>query len=314
MQPARVIVVGSVNEDLVVRLPQLPSPGETVLGGTFARHHGGKGANQAAAAARLGARTWLVGATGGDEPGRGAREALAAEGVDLRFLSVGSTHTGVAVILVDGSGENLIGVASGANAEIDPADVTQAVRAVAEPGDVVLAVLEVPDEAVLAAAEAASETGCRFVLNPAPARPLPRGLVARCDVLTPNEREVGGLGFATVGDIVAEGAGAVIVTRGAHGADIHRPGAGPVHVRAFPVTPVDTTGAGDAFSGALAWGLAEGMSLDDTVLRAAAAGALATTAPGARGGFPNREEIERLLVTGDRARPRDWRPGRPAPR
>jgi ribokinase len=293
----RVVVVGSVNVDLVVRLPRLPGPGETVSGGTFERTHGGKGANQAVAAARLGAETWLVGATGDDDLGRDAREVLRADGVDVTFVRASPEPTGVAAILVDASGENLIGVALGANAEVRASDVASAVRAVAEPESVVLAVLEVPDDAVVAAAEAARERGCRFLLNPAPARPLPRDLLASCDVVTPNEHEVHALGFGSIDGLLAAGAGAVVLTRGHEGADVYRPGADRVHVPAFPAVVVDTTGAGDAFSGALAWSLSEGMSLEEAAVRACAAGALATSAPGARGRLPTLAALERLLAT-----------------
>ena len=192
-----VVVVGSVNADLVVRLPQLPSPGETVLDGTFHRGGGGKGANQASAAARLGARAVLVGRVGDDDLGREARADLEAAGVDVSFVAQGTEPTGVALILVDAGGENLIGVASGANMEVTAAQVSEAIGSVPGGRAVVLAGLEVPDEAVFAAARTARERGFPFVLNPAPAKPLSQELVALCDVLTPNRTEVGALGFAS---------------------------------------------------------------------------------------------------------------------
>jgi ribokinase len=286
-----VVVVGSINADLVVRVPRLPAPGETVLDGTFHRGGGGKGANQAAAAARLGARAILVGRVGDDDLGRGARAELEALGVDVSFLGVGAEPTGVALILVDGAGENLIGVASGANTEVTAGEVADAVGSVGGGPAVVLAGLEVPDEAVGAAALAARDRGFAFVLNPAPAKPVPRGLVALCDVLTPNRTEVGGLGFGSPEEMVAAGAGAVVVTLGGEGVEVHRPGAAPVAVPAFPVDVVDTTGAGDAFSGALAWALASGEGLNGAVRVATAAAALSTRALGARAALPTADEV-----------------------
>ena len=294
------VVVGSVNADLVVRVPRLPAPGETVIGGTFTRGQGGKGANQAAAAARLGARTWLVGLVGDDDLGAAARADLAAFGVDLTHLGTGSLPTGVAEIVVDEAGENLIAVASGANAEVTGEAVAAAVEAVAAAVGavaeraVVLANLEVPDTAVRAAAEAAKERGFAFVLNPAPARPLAAEVLARCDVITPNEVEVVGLGAGRPDELLAAGCAAVVVTRGALGAEIHRPGSSPVSVPAFPVEVVDTTGAGDAFSAGLAWALASGRDLEAAVRLASAAGALATRGLGARSALPTAAEVLRL--------------------
>ena len=293
-----VVVVGSVNTDLVVRVPRLPGPGETVLDGAFHRGGGGKGANQAAAAARLGARAILVGRVGDDDLGRGARAELEALGVDVTFLGEGAEPTGVALILVDVAGENLIGVASGANGEVTAGEVADVVGSVAGGPAVVLAGLEVPDEAVVAAARAARDRGFAFVLNPAPAKPVPRELVALCDVLTPNRTEVGGLGFASPEEMVAAGAKAVVVTLGGAGVEVHRPGAAPAAVPAFPVEVIDTTGAGDAFSGALAWGLASGERLDGAVRLALAAAALSTQGMGARAGLPTADEVLALSRPG----------------
>lgn len=289
---ASVVVVGSVNADLVVRVPRLPVPGETVIGGTFQLACGGKGANQAAAAARLGARTWLVGLTGDDDFGRQAREDLRDAGVDLSELGTGSSRTGVALIVVDDRGENLIAVASGANAEVTGDMVARSLRRIEVRHAVVLANLEVSDDAVMAAAAEARARGWRFVLNPAPARPLPDPLLAACDVISPNEREVEALGRPSVEALLGRGVGAVVVTRGAAGADLYRPGVPAHHQEAFPVVAVDTTGAGDAFSAALAWAMAEGRSLEDAVCLAAGAGALATRQVGARASLPDRAELE----------------------
>ena len=297
--PASVVVVGSVNMDLVVRVPTLPGPGETVAGGTFGRALGGKGANQATAAARLGARVWLVGLTGDDEFGREARGDLEAHGVDVSTLGSSPNPTGVAAIMVDDSGENLIAVASGANHDLTGDHVAERLMDVPAGDAVLLANLEVPDDAIAAAATAAAERGWRFVLNPAPARPLPAGLLARCDVLTPNEHEADALG--SVESILAHGARALVLTRGANGADVFIAGADPWHQGALPVEVVDTTGAGDAFNGALAWSLAAGRDLGEAVRLAVAAGALACRALGARAGLPDREELEGAIAAWESA-------------
>ena len=289
----RVIVVGSINIDLTVKVTSLPSPGETVIGGRFTQSPGGKGGNQAAAAALLGARTWMVGSLGEDAHGELARADLHSVGVDVSEVGTSGAPTGVAAILVDERGENLIAVASGANDELTGATVTDSLGRLSLEGAAVLAVLEVPDDAVLAAARAARHAGATFVLNPAPARPLRPELVALCDVLTPNEHELAVLGSAE--DLLRQGAGAVVVTKGAAGVEVFRPGAEPRRQPAFAVEAVDTTGAGDAFSAALACGLAGGSSLEEAMRLATGAGALATRAVGARAGLATREELDAFL-------------------
>lgn len=294
MTPPSVIVVGSVNMDLVVSVATLPRPGETVVGGTFAKRLGGKGANQAAAAARLGARVWLVGLTGDDDFGREARDDLEARGVDISALGRSSAPTGVASILVDDDGRNLIAVASGANHALTGPEVAARLSGLRTEEAVLLANLEVPDEAIAATAEHASARGWRFVLNPAPARPLPEGLLSRCDVLTPNGAEADALG--SVGELLSMGVGAVVVTLGADGALVYRGDGSTVHQPTISVDVVDTTGAGDAFNGALAWSLASGHDLEDAVRWATAAGALACRALGARASLPDRAELERAVA------------------
>jgi ribokinase len=292
----RVIVVGSVNVDLVMRVQRLPQPGETVTGGSFTTTPGGKGGNAASAAARLGASTWLVGFTGVDDLGDEAREELLAAGVNVSYLhGTSEAATGVAQVQVDQRGENAIAVAPGANALLGPAHVEEAVRALARPGAVVLANLEAPLEAVAAAARCARRIGARFVLDPAPARSLPDELVAECDVLTPNEGEANALGGGVEG-LLERGAGAVVVTSGSDGATLHRAGHEPLHQASFPVDAVDTTGAGDAFNGAIAWALAGGVPLEDAVRLACAAGALATLGVGARASQPGARDVERLVA------------------
>lgn len=292
--PPSVIVVGSVNMDLVVAVSTLPRPGETVVGGTFTMALGGKGANQAAAAAKLGASVWLVGLTGDDDFGREARDDLAAHGVDIDCLGHSSAPTGVASILVDDDGRNLIAVASGANHDLTGSEVTERLSRLSAERAVMLANLEIPDDAIAAAAEFAAGRGWTFVLNPAPARPLPPDLPARCDILTPNETEADALG--SVEALLRLGVGAIVVTLGADGARVHRSDGSTVHQPSIAVDVVDTTGAGDAFNGALAWSLASGHDLEEAVRWATAAGALACRALGARASLPDREELERAVA------------------
>jgi ribokinase len=287
----RVIVVGSANTDLVLRVPRLPHPGETTPGATLSRRQGGKGANQAAATARLGAATWMVGRVGDDERGGEALGALEESGVDCSWLGRSAEPTGLAVVLVDDRGENMIAVAPGANGDVAADWVREAVSTLARPGAVVLACLEIPVEAVRAASLTAREKACRFVLNPAPALRLDADLIALCDVLTPNERELPVLATGGPGQLLRLGAGAVVVTLGEAGASLHRPDRAPFRQPAFRVAGVDATGAGDAFSGTLAWALASGRDLEEAVGLAAAAGALATRGLGARASLATSSEV-----------------------
>lgn len=281
-----------------------------MTGGTFERHHGGKGANQAVAAARLGASTIFVGLVGDDELGRDARAALAADGVDVAPLGTGSrTATGVAGILVDAAGENLIGVAPGANALLTAGDAASAlVELGLTPDDVVLVSNEIPAEAVRAALAQGRAAGARTVLNPAPADGMDSAILALVDILTPNRTELSTLSGSdpTEDPTIAARAllgragtgieGAVVVTLGSAGALVVRRDPSddtePRRVPAPVVSAVDTTGAGDAFNGSLAAALAAGRSLDEAVARAVTAGALATTRVGARSGMPTARELE----------------------
>ena len=288
MTTGEIIVVGSVNVDLVVRVNHLPRPGETVTGGTFQRTPGGKGGNAAAAAARLGTRTRFVGLVGADELGEEARRDLAGAGGDVGTLGMSEVPTGVAAILVDHEGTNLIAVAPGANAELPAGYVRDSLAALETERAVVVSNLEVPDGAVSAAAEVAESKGWPFLLNPAPARQLPAGLLERCAVVVANEIEAEALGLP--GDAAAT----VVVTRGAEGAELHRPGH-PVHRQpGFAIEVADTTGAGDAFVAALAWSVLEDVPPDRGVRIACAAGALACRAVGARAGLATRDEVEAL--------------------
>jgi ribokinase len=292
MSEAAVVVVGSVNADLVVSVRRLPRPGETVTGGTFGRHGGGKGANQAVAAARLGARVTFVGAVGADDLGDEALGQLEAEGIDVSATArLDDVATGVAVIVVDERGENQIAVASGANAALTGAMVDSALRL--EGAGVVLLGHEVPEEAVIAGARAARAAGWTAILNPAPARPLPDGLD---DVLlTPNAEEASALTGEQDPEAAAQALrrtthASVIVTLGANGALLLE-GEAARRLPAPTVQVVDTTGAGDTVTGALAAELAAGRPLREAARFALSAAALSTRAAGARAGMPRRDEV-----------------------
>ncbi|HEY2551335.1 MAG TPA: ribokinase [Streptosporangiaceae bacterium] len=295
-----VAVVGSVNADYVLSVGQLPRPGETVAGGTLAVHPGGKGANQAHAAARLGAGVTLVGAVGTDQAAADERAALAADGVDTSALAECDGPSGVAVILVDDRGENMIAVAPGANSRLSAEMVTARLAGLLGPGSVVLASLEVPLAAVTAAAAAARRAGATMVINPAPGMPLPAELLAGA-ILTPNEGELrqvapeAGDAAAAVASVLAAGAAAVVVTRGNRGAVLYRTGQAAVKVTAPQVSVVDTVGAGDAFNGALGAALSDGIPLMDCLTRAVAAGSLACTGAGARSALPTAAELDAFL-------------------
>jgi ribokinase len=289
-----VIVVGSVNIDLVAAGGRLPRPGETVSMTRFVEAQGGKGGNQASAAAALGARVHFVGAVGRDHGGDAARADLAGRGIDVSALATVDEPTGVAIILVDDSGENSIAIVPGANAAVSAAAVEVAIGAIDSDDAVLVVCLEVPLDAVVAAAQAAVARGWRVVLNPAPAIELPAELIAAATVITPNETEVEVLGG--VDALLAAGAGAVVVTRGSGGTDVHTDDDTAVHVEPSHADVIDTTGAGDAFTAALAVGLANGRQLRDAVAWASAAGAIATEGLGARGSLPTAAQVDERLA------------------
>lgn len=280
----RVLVIGSANTDMVVRVPHLPAPGETILGGTFRQMPGGKGANQAVAAARLGAEVTLIACVGADALGEATVQRWQALGINTAYVARSRTAaTGVALITVDASGENSIAVASGANQELQPEHLVR--EAFAE-ADVVLLQLEVPLATVAAAVEMAHAQGCWVVLNPAPAHPLPPQLLQYVNILTPNEHEFRQLsGAATPREAAAwrtrTGVSHVVVTQGAKGAAWYS-GDGMQAVAAHTVTAVDTTGAGDVFNGALAASYASGTPIEIALAHASAAAAFAVTQPGAQ--------------------------------
>lgn len=307
---AKVVVFGSSNTDMTVRLPRLPWPGQTVLGSTFATTPGGKGANQAVAARRAGGEVVFVTAVGADDLGQRALDLYRRQGIDIRHARIyDGASSGVALIFVDDDGENMIGVASGANHKLDPDDVDRLPESVFRAGDVLLAGLEIPVETAARAIERGSRAGMRVILNPAP---VPRGadfatpgLLALVDVLTPNRLEalaLAGIDANTVPEpdwnecadrLLQAGARAVVITLGAQGCLVAA-GASKLQVAAPRVEAIDTVGAGDAFNGALAVALGENRSLEEAAAWAAAAAALAVTQPGAQAALPFREAIDRL--------------------
>ena len=312
-----VCVIGSANLDFTVRVPHLPRPGETVSGGTLTVSPGGKGANQAVAARRLGAAVRFLTLVGADATGDRLAQALREAGLDPADVQrTREAATGVALIAVDAEGRNQIAVAPGANHRLDVARV--APRAdVLDWADVVLLQLETPLETVRWALTEARRRGKLTVLNPAPARvlPLPADLLTLLDYVTPNETEAGLLtGGEVAGQegaaraaaaLLASGVGSAVVTVGAAGCVWARVG-GCIHVPGFPVVPVDTVGAGDAFNGALAALLAAGASPEEALTVANAAGALACTRPGAVDALPSRGEVLGLLESTGRRVSAAW--------
>ena len=299
-----IVVVGSLNMDLVVRTAHLPMPGETILGDDFRTIPGGKGANQAVAAARLGARVSMVGRIGEDAFGRALVQNLSEEGVDVTHIAVDEdAATGIAMITVDESGQNTIVVASGANMRLTTAQVVAALEALA-PFDVLVMQLESPIECVLAAAVWAHKAGARVILNPAPAQPLPQELFHVIDVLIPNESEtqlLTGMTVATIAQaedaaraLLSRGAGAVVLTLGAQGALVVDKDVQALHLRPHSVEAVDATAAGDAFVAGLAVGLGEKLPLAEAARLGNAAGALAVTRMGAQPAMPTRQEVQAL--------------------
>ena len=300
----RIVVVGSSNTDMIVKMPRIPAPGETILGGTFSMAAGGKGANQAVAAARAGGHAALVARVGEDLFGRKAIEGFVRDGIDVRgIVRDPEAPSGVALIFVSESGENSIAVAPGANGRLSPADIERHKDVIASAGILVLQ-LETPIETVQAAVELASAHKVTVILNPAPAAPVPDAVLQHVDILTPNEHEAKVLTGIEVSDEEAAGraagilmerkVGTVLITMGARGAFVASRGSREM-VAGYSVKAVDTTGAGDVFNGAFAVALAEGRQLRTAVNFANAAAALSVTKLGAQPSIPTRDEIENFL-------------------
>ncbi|HYC67242.1 ribokinase [Brevundimonas sp.] len=279
----RITVVGSINLDLVASAPSLPRAGETVTGATLARHPGGKGANQALAARRLGAEVCLVGRVGDDAMADEATALLEAGGVDLSLVETdAAAPTGVALIAVDPSGENQIVVAAGANHRATPGQLPARIEGP------LIAQLELPLETVEAAVGRATDFVC---VNLAPAQPVSDQLLRRADLIVVNETEA-----AFYGEALHQGGGRVVTTLGARGAVMLQRGAEIARAAPPKVTAVDATGAGDAFVGAICVALLEGMEPEAALRFACAAGALAATRPGAQPSLPTRAEVEAIIT------------------
>lgn len=303
MQRKKIVVVGSCNTDMVIKADRLPIPGETVLGGTFFMNPGGKGANQAVAAARMGGNVTLISKTGNDVFGKQSMMLYDAENIKTDFIfSDPNNPSGVALITVDSNGENCIVVASGANANLFPADIDKAHDEI-ENCDLVLMQLEIPIDTVEYVAEIASSKNIKVILNPAPARALSDDLLKNLYIIIPNRSEAEILSGIKVTDlekarqaadiISAKGVNIVVVTLGAEGAlikefdDYH-------FVEAVKVDAMDTTAAGDVFCGSVCVGLAEGKSIIDSVKMAARASAITVTRMGAQSSIPYRSELSSL--------------------
>lgn len=300
----RVCVIGSANLDFTVALPRLPRTGETVSAGTLLVNRGGKGANQAVAARRLGAEVRMIGCVGDDDSGGEIRRALREQGIGVDGIATSSdAATGTALIFVDREGRNQIGVAPGANHRLT-VEMARAGQDAIAWAEVLVSQLEVPVPVVRWALETARRHGVPTVLNPAPVQELSDELLSLVTYLTPNAGEVAALTGIEVRDLESgrqaaarlceRGAGTVIITLGEQGALVCD-GASAVHFEAFPVEVVDTTGAGDAFNGALAVGLAAGGSLEQVIPLASAAAALTCTRRGAQDALPDRADVERFL-------------------
>jgi ribokinase len=301
-----ILVVGSSNTDMIIKLDRIPRPGETILGGEFVTAAGGKGANQAVGAARAGGKVTFIARVGQDMFGDQAVAGFVQAGIDVNFVFRDqAAPSGVALIFVAKDGENSIAVAGGANSRLAGSDVKKA-SGVFAGATVLVMQLETPLGTVLAAAELAAKRGVRVILNPAPAQPLPDRLLKLVSILTPNETEAELLTGIKVdsqaaadkaaGKLLARGVGTVILTLGARGAFIAE-GATRQLVPGFKVKAVDTTAAGDIFNGALAVALAEGKPLAEAARFANAAAAISVTRMGAQPSAPTRKEIERFLKT-----------------
>ena len=296
-----ILVIGSLNTDLVVRAPHFPQPGETIRGEDLQIIPGGKGANQAVAAARHGSNVSILGRVGKDNFGDFLLANLKSNQVDSQFVQRDDASTGTAIIVVDSNGQNSIVLSAGANGKVSPMDVDNGSFF---HHDLLLLQLEIPMPTVLSAARRAKENDIRVILNPAPAQQFPDKLIASADFLIPNETELGLLSGLDVKDIssaeqaaqalLQRGAKNVIVTLGSKGALIVN-SAQVTHVDSFKVDVVDTTAAGDAFIGGFATALLQNKSLEDSVRYGCASGALATTKFGAQPSLPTKEEVEEII-------------------
>ena len=301
-----ILVIGSLNADLVVRTPRFPAPGETISGEDLAIIPGGKGANQAVAAARQGAQVSMLGRVGNDSFGPALIDNLQQNHVDTTYVLTDKSATGTAIIVVDARGQNSIVLSPGANGRVSLADVDAFPF---QDADMLLLQFEIPLEIVIRAASLARQNGLRVILNPAPARPIPDSLLADVDILVPNESELQLLSGQPVTDkdsakaaalaLLEKGVKIVIVTLGANGALLVTDEK-VTHIPTFKVEVVDTTAAGDAFIGGLAAALLKGKSLDEAVSYGNASGTLAATKFGAQPSLPTADDVEKLLESSPR--------------
>lgn len=299
----KVIVVGSSNTDMVITSPRIPAPGETILGGKFLMNPGGKGANQAVAAARLGGNVLFIARVGNDSLGAQAIELYRAEGVDCSYITVDEKQpSGVALIMVDAKGENCISVAASANDTLMPSHIDAAVDRF-DAGDIVMMQLETPLETVCHTAELASRMGLKVILNPAPARDLPDSLLRNLYMIVPNETEAEMLSGVKVYDaesarraaeiIASKGVEIVLITMGRQGTFMFCGDKAEI-IPSYPVKAVDTTAAGDTFCGALCVALSEGIDLERAVRFGNRAASISVTRPGAQASVPCRAELNDL--------------------
>ena len=304
MNNSKIVVVGSSNTDMIIKLDKIPVPGETVLGGKFSTAAGGKGANQAVAAARAGGIVTFIASVGNDSLGAQAIEGFRRDGINVEYIKrVENVASGVALIFVDKTGENSIAVASGANAVLNPEDI-QGSKQVISQAKILLMQLETPIETVTRAAQLAHEAGVKVILNPAPAQSLDDELLKMVSILTPNETEAELLTGIKVEDeagakkaagiLLGKGIDAVLITLGARGVFL-AVGEKRELIPGFKVDAVDTTAAGDVFNGALTVALAENKAFDEAIRFANAAAALSVTKLGAQPSAHSREEIDAFL-------------------
>jgi ribokinase len=304
MMSSKIVVVGSSNTDMIIKVPHVPVPGETIIGGTFSTAAGGKGANQAVAAARAGGDVTLVARIGEDMFGGKAKDGFVKDNINVdHVLSDKDAPSGVALIFVGEDGENSIAVASGANANLSPSDVESAADAISS-ADILIMQLETPLETIQKAATIASEKGVKVILNPAPACELSDDILSHVSILTPNESEAELLtgvkvksekdAAAAADALMAKGIETVIVTMGAKGAFVVTSDSKEL-VGGFSVKAVDATAAGDVFNGTLAVAMAEGKPFKEAVKFANAAAAISVTKLGAQPSAPTRQEIEKFL-------------------
>ena len=306
MDLPHIVVVGSSNTDMIIKADRIPKPGETILGGEFLTAAGGKGANQAVAAARAGGRVTFIARVGNDTFGEQAIAGFTSDGINVQHVVQDPvTPSGVALIFVGKNGENSIAVASGANEKLSSNDVLKAKDAFVG-ASVLLMQLETPLATLQTAAELAAQAGVQIILNPAPACPIPDSLLQHLSIITPNETEAELLTGIKVdcdaaireaaNNLMARGVQTVVITLGERGAFLVN-GTTSQMIRGFKVNAIDTTAAGDTFNGALAVALAEGQPLEEAVHFANAAGAISVTRIGAHPSAPKREEIEQFIVS-----------------